>query len=359
MSDFWNKFNSFLSGNIPSIVIEILAASGYDNATALSGLDEKEINEIEKFVHDNLQCLLEKSSQYSTSTRTSNTFSFLPGHKKLLFILGEKAEQYYEMQKKVSSNIYSKCITRNESYENATPLMKELINSMEAISNVAPTGRRYSDACKNFAMYMYMLSGKAAYEALCNNLPLPQAATVCEYSLLKFVFATFTFENLTKKNSRCHQVGYLADKKQKFIEGELRCKELAEYLKQLNAPMEVWIAEDGSGILPNVAYDSNTNQLVGLVLPIDENTGIPISYSFTPQSVNDINNQINSNSKSSLVYLVLAQPILDNTPPFVLQIFGTDNRFKAKDVLKRWKHTADQLSWCVLYFNDYSETNVK
>lgn len=27
-----------------------------------------------------------------------------------------------------------------------------------------------------------MLAGKSAYEVLCANLPLPQAATICEYS---------------------------------------------------------------------------------------------------------------------------------------------------------------------------------
>lgn len=32
----------------------------------------------------------------------------------------------------------------------------------------------------------------------------------------------------------------------------------------------------------------------------------------------------------------MAQPLQDNTPSFCLSIFGTDNRFTASDVLKRW-----------------------
>lgn len=137
---------------------------------------------------------------------------------------------------------------------------------------------------------------------------------------------------------------YISNKKQKFIEGEMRCKELAEYLTKLKAPMEVWIAEDASGIIPNVAYDPNTNQIVGLVLPTDGRTGMPIPYSYTPQTINDIDRIINTNSKSTLIYLVLAQPIMDDTPPFVLQVYGTDNKFASEDVMKRWKHTSDQLS---------------
>lgn len=90
MCDFWNKFNSFLGENIPDIIIDILKASGYENAMSLSGIDEKELNGIQKFVDGNLRSLVEKNQQYSTS----NPFSFLPGHKKLLFILGKKAEEY-------------------------------------------------------------------------------------------------------------------------------------------------------------------------------------------------------------------------------------------------------------------------
>lgn len=70
---------------------------------------------------------------------------------------------------------------------------------------------------------------------------------------------------------------------------------------------------------------------------------MPIAFSFTPQSVEQIDEQIRLTEKSTLVYVVLAQPLLDNVPPFVLTIFGTDNRFKSQDVLLRWKHTKDQL----------------
>lgn len=148
-------------------------------------------------------------------------------------------------------------------------------------------------------------------------------------------------------------MNYISHKKQKFIEGEMRCKELAEYLIKMKAPMVVWISEDGSGLNPNVAYDPITNQIVGLVLPTDEKTGMPISYSFSPQSINDIDEMINKNAKSTLIYLILAQPIMDNAPPFVLQAFGTNNKFTSDDIMKRWKHTADQLSRYLFELNSY------
>lgn len=107
--------------------------------------------------------------------------------------------------------------------------------------------------------------------------------------------------------------------------------------------MEIWISEDGSGIISDVKYDSSTNQLVGLVLPTDLETGMPIPFSYTPNSLNEIRRQMQY-PKSSLVYMVMAQPIKQNTPPFILQAHGTDNKFKTQDVIHRWNHTKNELS---------------
>lgn len=143
--------------------------------------------------------------------------------------------------------------------------------------------------------------------------------------------------------------------RKRIIEGELRCIELDEYLKNLNAPRKVWLCEDASGINPKVTFDSLSNQLIGLVLPMNQ-TGMPISFSFTPQTLDEIENQIQNNEKSTLVYMVIALPIMDNTAPFILQVFGTDNRFKAQDVFSRWRHIKDQLAvYVFFYFKVYTQ----
>lgn len=137
---------------------------------------------------------------------------------------------------------------------------------------------------------------------------------------------------------------YIHEKQHKIVEGELRCKELAEYLDKFNAPKEVHLEEDGSGIVAKCSYDSSTNQLVGLVLPTNTKNGMPATYSFTPQSMTEIKQQIKQNEKSTLVYLILAQPIMDNVPPFILQIYGINNTFRSGSVVQRWQHTKDQLA---------------
>lgn len=138
-------------------------------------------------------------------------------------------------------------------------------------------------------------------------------------------------------------MNYIHKRKENITEGELRCEGLAAYLKKLNAPSQIWLSEDASGIVSKVEYDNKTNQLIGLVQPTSQNTGMPIPFSFVPQTVTDIEALMKGNAKSTLVYLVLAQPLMKNVPPYILQIYGSDNTFKSKDVLLRWKHTQDQL----------------
>lgn len=40
--------------------------------------------------------------------------------------------------------------------------------------------------------------------------------------------------------------------RRRAIEGELRCGQLKEYLENLNVDKDVWISEDGSGIVQNI-----------------------------------------------------------------------------------------------------------
>lgn len=85
-------------------------------------------------------------------------------------------------------------------------------------------------------------------------------------------------------------------------------------MEKIDAPMSVWISEDGSGIFQKVAYDSISNKLVGINLQFDENTGMPITSQFIARSLSDIENHMNE--LSYLVYAVMAQPIKRNAPPF-------------------------------------------
>lgn len=106
--------------------------------------------------------------------------------------------------------------------------------------------------------------------------------------------------------------------------------------------MQVFLSEDSSGIVKKVVYNSKSDQLIGLVLPIDNKNGMPIPRMFKADSPESIKRHL-ENPQSSLMYVVVAQPLKEKVAPFVLQLFGTDNRFKTEDVLKRWIHTEKEL----------------
>lgn len=135
----------------------------------------------------------------------------------------------------------------------------------------------------------------------------------------------------------------VAKYKSRIIEGQIRAKELATYLDRMKVSKQVWLSEDATVITSKVTYDPHTNQLVGLVLPIDEITGCPKPFTYLALDAEVIKQHL-MESKATLVYVVMAQPIDEKAPPFLLQMFGTNNRFDTTDVLKRWRHTQMELN---------------
>lgn len=170
MNEFWKKFQEFVGQSIPNEIVQILIVCGYDNAISVSELSEEEITIIERYVNQasNAKPILENTKQYASL----EPFVFLPGHKKLIIVLAKKAKAFE------AKNIMNKA---SDITSSSTFFMKELIKSMQHNCNVEPTGRRYSEAIQWFSTYIYMMSGKSAYEVLSSNLPLPHDSTIRTY----------------------------------------------------------------------------------------------------------------------------------------------------------------------------------
>lgn len=131
------------------------------------------------------------------------------------------------------------------------------------------------------------------------------------------------------------------ENKNSIIEGEIRAQPLFDYLTKRCAGLDVWLAEDGSGIIPAIQYDSSSDQLIGIVLPMDK-TGCPKRYESTALDENEIRKFIQY-PKSTLVYVVMAVPLEEGIPPFLLQMFGTNNTFTTANVVQRWNFTINEL----------------
>lgn len=322
MKDIFIALENLLEEKVPERIIWILKTTGFDRKCSLSEITADCISSIEEFMN-NYSHTTSEIPQESIYSKI-RPFKLLPGDRKFI----ENIPKYIEQLDNTETTKWN--------LSEFSFVLKCLIDTAQENSHRNIKCLRYSKTIQAFATYLYLMCGRSCYDTLCANLPIPQSNTVgkknemkflCMYVLHSFIFTV---------------TSYLIKNKVKPIEGELRCKELSEYLDKLNTKKYVWLCEDGSGINASMKFDPITNQIIGAVLPINQITGIPESFTFNAKSAEEMQ-KISMKPVSTLVYLVLAQPLMENAPPFVLQIFGTNNRFRANDVVNRWSYTINEL----------------
>lgn len=89
---------------------------------------------------------------------------------------------------------------------------------------------------------------------------------------------------------------------------------------------------------------------MGLKLPINAKTGMPVPFTFLANTMDDIQTY-SQKPLSKLVYVVPAFPLKPGAPAFVLQVYGTDNTLTAENVIQRWNHTIQELKKYVIENN--------
>ena len=122
-----------------------------------------------------------------------------------------------------------------------------------------------------------------------------------------------------------------------LYEGEFQYDALVAHLKAYDAPMVVTVGEDATRVISRVEYDNETNCLVGFVLPNDAN-GLPEYKRFTADSFEAIEEAFRNGKVSKYAFVYMAQPLKEGVPAFCLTCLGTDNKFSAELVLKRWNY---------------------
>lgn len=197
----------------------------------------------------------------------------------------------------------------------STTFLKDMLKVEEMNQKKHKNGRRYSSNIKKIAMYSFIVGGRAFYENLQKNLPLPTADAI---------------------------VKYMADASPPPIEGALRIQELVKFIDKTNSENNVWIAEDATRISERLEYDPKTNTIMGFVLPIGGN-GLPIPLSFPAESALHIFDIFQHQKPSSYANVIMVQTLGTNPHKFCLAIYGTDNKFTANDVTSRWKYIVDEL----------------
>lgn len=136
-----------------------------------------------------------------------------------------------------------------------------------------------------------MLGGRLNYETLYSNLPLPSPTSVGRY---------------------------LYDNGPNIVEGVMRVSQLKKYLQDRNLPLTVFACEDGTRLTGRLQFDPATNQIVGLVLPLDEH-GVPKTNSFLATSVKAMQDHV-KNTVASVVSF--SSPQIYTYSSFTSRIFS-------------------------------------
>lgn len=226
------------------------------------------------------------------------------------------SEDWFFKTKK-NQSVTQKSHTSNEPTTLTHRVLYRLLSTADKNASTSKGGYRFDEEVKSYASYLRMLAGPLAYETLQKNLPLA----------LPSLSSTNRFVGRTHHN---------------IIEGQLRCDELLAYLKNRNLPLIVSLSEDATRVINRVQYDSSTNQLIGFVLPTDQN-GLPIPFFYKARSTNEIVDHFSRQIPiSGYINTVMAKPF-GGAPSFCLLIYGSDGKYTAIDVSNRWKFITAEL----------------
>lgn len=321
---------------------------GYDNALSFKTVDDTDIAYIEEHIKkkafitvpNDLKSLINIFGRsYATN---SKKFQFHLGDIKLIKMLAEHVKKVVDEHgmnkgldrfKSIQKNTDSSAIDIERKLSNMLEqtnlndddsqthyFLKKLLAAADKNSQRKPGGYRYEEEIKLFAAYLRMLIGPLAYETLHRNLEcaLPALTSVNRYI----------------RASNCN-----------ISEGILRCHELKIYLTEHGADLCVNLSEDATRTIGRVQHDSRTNQLVGFVLPLGDENGMPIPFQYPATNASEIINHFSGkNDISSFLNVVMAQPIDPNIPAFCLLIFGSNNKYTSHDVRNRWKYIVNELA---------------
>lgn len=210
--------------------------------------------------------------------------------------------------------------TNNPEHETRThKLLKKFSETADKNAIRSKEGYRFDDDIKDFAVYVRILSGVLAYQTLQNNLNL-------------------ALPSLSATNR------YIRKAAMNLTEGVPRFEELAKYLAERNLPMMVTLSEDATRIAGRVQYDSKVNEIIGFVLPTNNENGMPIPHAFPARNYDEIFKHFTDlNSVAHFVNVIMAQP-LANFPAFCVLLFSSNGNYTADTVTKRLKFITGELA---------------
>ena len=86
--------------------------------------------------------------------------------------------------------------------------------------------------------------------------------------------------------------------------------------------------------IPCIDYDAQSNSFIGFSSPLVN--GLPQSKFFQTENFNELKKWFNELHKSKFINLYMVKSLALSAPLFMLSAFGSNNKFTAIDIVKRW-----------------------
>lgn len=91
--EFWKQIENEIKESIPTLIKILLTESGYSSRTCLRKMTLEDVITVEKFVSDNCKEVLKNVKMHpgyvDFKISRSQSFEFLPGHRKFIVNMGE------------------------------------------------------------------------------------------------------------------------------------------------------------------------------------------------------------------------------------------------------------------------------
>jgi hypothetical protein len=188
----------------------------------------------------------------------------------------------------------------------ANPLLKVFSDSGERNGQCAKTRRRYEQKCKDVAKILFLFGGNSCYQFLHSNMPsvLPSPSLLLR-----------DLHSATPPK-----------------EGDIRCKELRNFIEKNGYEPYVFISEDATRIVGKLEFDTMTNSLSGSAKALLEN-GLS-EHPVRLETASDICRSA-ALPVAHNAYVTVAK--IPGGKSFVLSLHATDNRFTGPQISSRWR----------------------
>lgn len=152
----------------------VLNLCGFNTFLSFTEITPSTIRTIEEFVSSQFATQIAQidccHAEYYKSQISRGQFKLLPGHEMLVLVLPKYIEKY-------QTAYMNQVIQLDGRY---SFIMNEMLKTAEENKYKEIHGRTYPDSLRFFAVYQFLLSGRAAYKMFQSNLPLPSMPTIRE-----------------------------------------------------------------------------------------------------------------------------------------------------------------------------------